>query len=961
MKKKKRVVAILLSLLLMFSLCSNVTYAEENINTSEDTISEVETVEETDDEITVDTTTDETEDVSEDESTQTDDTTTVDETDESTDTVDDTDDEVITTDEATVTVSAASFNSSISTASTDDGISLTAEDETTDAVAQIGETTYASVTEAIAAVTDSTETTITMVANSTEDITISSSQSIILDLNGNTLTGTGTGSVVTNSGTLTIKDSSGDNSGTITGGSATNGGGIYNNGSLMISEGTISGNNATSTGGGVWSNGSFELLGGIISENSAASSGGGLYVSGTKSITGGSITNNTSGNLGGGLYASGEITIIGTESNLVIISGNSAAKGGGGAYISSSYTVSMSYLKISDNTVTGTQTSAQSYYYAAGLTIIGNRTSAGYTVTLTNVEISNNSSLTELTGGLGIYASWFTATNCEITGNTSSSGVGGVHTYTSNPSLGSTSQKVYSYNFNSCLISNNIGGTIGGLYVERYSTATTFYANAVLTDTVITNNTGVTAGGVSGPINMTSGALYGNASTDGYAANDWLVTKSVVTASNFNVSVLQASSMSDGNVSFDNCLWIDVINGLTLDSVLSKTTLSNESATTFYFTARELSYVAEITIDGNPTQYETITAAIEAAMEMDDDVTITLIAGEDSGYTITEDVIIPEGENITIDLNGCTINNKSASYAITISSGASLTLNGTGSVNGIDDQGTSLNIMGNIEIGKVKLATDAVITASNEFNPKSLTIVLDNDVLNDLNDYSDISDIVTLVEPADDEEIAEALVNVITISGTNILVTVYQDDDGSIVAAITTELNGIFVDGVDGNDETGNGTYNKPVKTFAKAKELLEEALTAEEECDGIYVINTITVTDTEEWNLDDLTDTAGEVSLMRFPTFTGVLVTVGDNGNLTLSDITIDGQNITVTSSLVQVNGNDAKLIINDGTVIQNNINNTSGAISETEAAVTVVNGTLTMNGGTITGNTGTGVVELL
>ncbi|MCD8122283.1 MAG: DUF5979 domain-containing protein [Clostridiales bacterium] len=822
-------------------------------------------------------------------------------------------------------------------------------------VAQIGETTYETVTSALEAVTDSTETTITMLADSTEDITVDSSQVIILDLNGCTLTGTGSGSVITNSGTLTLMDGSEGGTGTVTGGSAARGGGVYSTGSLKLASGTITGNTATSTGGGVYSTGEFTFTGGTITENTATSSGGGVYASGTKTITGGSVTNNTSGNQGGGLYISGEITIMGTGNNPVVISGNTATNGGGGAYISSpSAAVSLTYLTVSDNMVTGTPVSAQYYYYAAGLTIIGDRTTAGNKVTLDYVTISNNESETATTGGLGVYASWFTATNCEITGNTSASGVGGVHTYTSNPSL-KDAQKIYSYNFDFCVISNNEGGTVGGLFVERYSTATAYYANAVLTDTVITGNTGVTAGGASGALNMTSGALYGNASTDGNAANDWLVTKAVVTAASFNVSVLSASSMSDGSTSFDGYMWRDFVNVLNLDSVLNSSTLSSKNADTFYFTAGTIRYVAEVTIDGVTTQYEAITDAIEAVINSEEaDLVIKLIAGEsdNSGYTIVEDVTIPEDASIIIDLNGHTISSKSANYAVTLSSGSSLTLNGDGTVESIDHQGQSLSILGDTQVDTIRLADGNSIEASASFEPEGLTIVLASTVLATLQNPENATSVI-LVIPASGETLSDTLAGSITISGASSSL-VYVENDNSNVVAKTINISGIFVDGVNGSNETGDGSYANPVKTFSKAKELLAEALEAGKDVDGIYVINTITVNDTEEWSLDDLTDEAGEVALMRFPTFTGVLAVIGDSGNLTLSDITIDGQNITVKSSLIQVYGENAELTIKDGTVIQNNVNAVSGQISETEAAVTVVNGTLTMNGGTVTGNAG-------
>ncbi|MCD8105555.1 MAG: hypothetical protein LUF35_11290, partial [Lachnospiraceae bacterium] len=102
----------------------------------------------------------------------------------------------------------------------------------------------------------------------TTDITIASGATVTIDLNGQTLTGTGNGSVITVNGTLTLTDSSTEGTGVVTGGSASYGGGVYveSNGTFEMSGGTISGNTASSNGGGVYVNGgTFTMTGGTIS------------------------------------------------------------------------------------------------------------------------------------------------------------------------------------------------------------------------------------------------------------------------------------------------------------------------------------------------------------------------------------------------------------------------------------------------------------------------------------------------------------------------------------------------------------------------------------------------------------------------------------------------------------------------------------------------------------------------
>ena len=83
-------------------------------------------------------------------------------------------------------------------------------------VAQIGETKYATLADAIAAVpTDGTETTITMIADEAVvgnvGVTVAAGKNITLDLNGHTISQTGpmagAGYLIKNQGTLTLKDS----------------------------------------------------------------------------------------------------------------------------------------------------------------------------------------------------------------------------------------------------------------------------------------------------------------------------------------------------------------------------------------------------------------------------------------------------------------------------------------------------------------------------------------------------------------------------------------------------------------------------------------------------------------------------------------------------------------------------------------------------------------------------------
>ena len=140
------------------------------------------------------------------------------------------------------------------------------------------------------------------------DIIIADDVYAAIDLNGQTLKGTGSGSVITVNGTLTLMDSR--EGGTITGGNAEKGGGVFVEGeSFTMKGGNISGNNASMTGGGVEvSFGSFTMSGGNISGNTASQNGGGVYVDTAGNFEVHSIPKVT-GNTGGNVFLENGTTI----------------------------------------------------------------------------------------------------------------------------------------------------------------------------------------------------------------------------------------------------------------------------------------------------------------------------------------------------------------------------------------------------------------------------------------------------------------------------------------------------------------------------------------------------------------------------------------------------------------------------------------------------------------------------
>ena len=136
-------------------------------------------------------------------------------------------------------------------------------------------------------------------------LVIPEGKTITIDLMGFTIDrdlyeSTENGNVITNTGTLTITDSSQEKTGMITGGyNDTEGGGIRNTGTLTIEGGIITGNCAKEGGAGIWTNRTLTITGGTITDNiSRIGNGGGIYyASGTLNISGSPvITGNTADN-----------------------------------------------------------------------------------------------------------------------------------------------------------------------------------------------------------------------------------------------------------------------------------------------------------------------------------------------------------------------------------------------------------------------------------------------------------------------------------------------------------------------------------------------------------------------------------------------------------------------------------------------------------------------------------------
>ena len=241
-----------------------------------------------------------------------------------------------------------------------------------------------------------------------DDLVIPSGADVTIDLNGHTLKGTGTGSVITVEGTLNIRD--GASVGSITGGNAGNGGGILvkNGGRLVLVSGAIC-HNTAKAGGGVYveAGGYFEMTGGKISYNISTNvrgaGGGGVAIDdGAEfNLSSGKISNNTSYIQGGGVFTNGTMNMSGGE-----ISENKAPAGAGVITNKNSFTMTAGAIKnnvanCEDNITHGGKfnhalgggvKAANSTFNFYGGEISGNRVEATDLTSLNNVT----SSITEM-------------------------------------------------------------------------------------------------------------------------------------------------------------------------------------------------------------------------------------------------------------------------------------------------------------------------------------------------------------------------------------------------------------------------------------------------------------------------------------------------------------------------------------------------------------------------------------
>ncbi len=798
------------------------------------------------------------------------------------------------------------------------------------------------------------------------------------------------------------------------------GAGMYvRNGALTARYVTIQGNKANYDGGGLYGNAATIVLENCtVSNNTTTCNGGaGISVENESTLTAADTTvsgNAMSSGCGTGIYIDGSATLTNCT-----VSDNYASDGALAAiYVNRNATLSASGLTVCNNTCDDMESSGG----AGGIVIEGGaevqlnescrvENNTGYTG---GIDVNYDGLLTAeeglvvsgntgyMCGGIYVGGGVLKLKGAQILNNTATDtdyGVGGVQFSGSGSDVGdyvlqdcvfrgnkgATGAFEYSYQdmevgISGCLFEGNVGTKYAGaIYENAYD-----FDWLHLRDIVVTGNTGYKAGGIY-VANVTCydgdklNKVYGNISTDGNRGNDITIAKGAYAYNIHEAKFMGYDASGKYDDAFEDFTWIGGVGTATL--AVGEAIDAYPAPSELHYTAGVLRVVAQDLTKADQPTYYSLQEAIDDANPGD---TIVLTAEDKEGAALPVSESIVVDKPLTLKLNNHQLIG-TAGAAVRIGKNGKLTLTGKGQVSGIGDsyaivnegelilntdkdteivgidhQGSLLQADGPINAVRIALGDGKVMTGgSNLTFDKKLEFVLPDATIQKLNEgWKSTGEVShTLIVPMQNAKLKVELTGATAIRGTNGYVTVEMDAGGNLIAR-SLKLNGVYVDGQAGNDGNSGLKPDEPVKTFKKAREVLEgllgegSSLTAEAKAAvaGVYVMGQLAVDDAQPWSLSQ-----GK-RLIRYPDYKGYLVQVAGGETLTLQNIVVDGsgqEKMEADYALVKVLGAGI-LNINGGAVLQNNQHTRiAGSYHESGGAVYCDGGTVNLNGGSVTGNT--------
>lgn len=141
---------------------------------------------------------------------------------------------------------------------------------------------------------------------------------------------------------------------------------------------------------------------------------------------------------------------------------------------------------------------------------------------------------------------------------------------------------------------------------------------------------------------------------------------------------------------------------------------------------------------------------------------------------------------------------------------------------------------------------------------------------------------------------------------------------------------GVYLNGTEeGNDENDGLSPERPVKTFERAKEVAKES-----EREKIYITGRVTINKDTSWSLPE--EEYPNTKIYRYEKYKGILILLGDEANLKLKSIAIDGNSengVEADFDAIRVKSN-AILTMGEDSILQNlqlgGNNNGAGVVVE-------------------------------